>query len=260
MSKAGAHQMEVVIDLRDVNQRVEHDLYPVTTQEDITRLVAGCEFITVMDASSFFYQWKVRPDHAERLSGTDRIRMFLTFRIPAKKTKARRHSEVLCGVSFVLAIIRHVGRRSTKYGFDAYVYPSLYLLISKGDSFSITEDLKLAVQIGPMGGLSLFGMTAELPLQPRLRVPIRAVTDIPKSGIEAGIQEAISERGLKYHWEYATLPAHAPMLNYRPLAKRRHAGNHWRKTGEREEREPYNKGTFAQEVAELLGWAQTKPR
>jgi hypothetical protein len=151
MSKAGAHQMEVVIDLRDVNQRVWHDLYPVATQEDITPGSPLRIYHGYGRKQFFFYQWKVRPDHAERLSGTDRIRMCLTFRIPAKKAKARRHSEVLCGVSFVLTIIRHVGRTLTRYGFDGYVYPSLHLLVSKNDNFSITEDLKLTSKSAQWG-------------------------------------------------------------------------------------------------------------
>ncbi|RMJ21267.1 Integrase core domain-containing protein, partial [Aspergillus sp. HF37] len=58
----------VVIDMRDPNSRVDKDLYSLPTQSEIIQLVAGCGFITVIDASSFFYQWRVRPDHAERIA------------------------------------------------------------------------------------------------------------------------------------------------------------------------------------------------
>ena len=50
----------VVVDIRGLNKITELDTYPMPLQADITALVAGCPYISVFDAASFFYQWLVR--------------------------------------------------------------------------------------------------------------------------------------------------------------------------------------------------------
>jgi hypothetical protein len=53
----------VVVDLRGLNKIVEQDVYPLPLQEEIIAMVAGCAYVTVVDAVSFFYQWMIRKDH-----------------------------------------------------------------------------------------------------------------------------------------------------------------------------------------------------
>lgn len=58
----------VVVDLRGLNKRVELDVYPLPLQEEIIAMVAGCAYITIVDAISFFYQWRIREDHQNRVA------------------------------------------------------------------------------------------------------------------------------------------------------------------------------------------------
>lgn len=44
------------------------DAYPMPIQADIIAALAGCTFISTMDCASFFYQWKVLPEHQSRLT------------------------------------------------------------------------------------------------------------------------------------------------------------------------------------------------
>lgn len=44
-----------VVDLRDLNKITEPDVYPCPLQSDMIAALRGCHFITVMDATSFFY-------------------------------------------------------------------------------------------------------------------------------------------------------------------------------------------------------------
>ena len=50
----------VVVDIRGLNKITELDTYFMPLQADVTALVAGCPYISVFDAASFFYQWLVR--------------------------------------------------------------------------------------------------------------------------------------------------------------------------------------------------------
>lgn len=45
----------VVVDIRGLNKVTKLDTYPMPLQADITALVAGCPYISVFDAASFFY-------------------------------------------------------------------------------------------------------------------------------------------------------------------------------------------------------------
>ncbi|KAL1981340.1 hypothetical protein VTN96DRAFT_2781 [Rasamsonia emersonii] len=57
-----------VVDLRNLKKIVEHDCYPVPTQEDIIKLTNGCHYISVIDATKFYYQWRVKPAHRNRIA------------------------------------------------------------------------------------------------------------------------------------------------------------------------------------------------
>ena len=46
----------VVVDVRELNDITIPDAYPMPSQEDILQRIMGCKYITVVDATSFFYQ------------------------------------------------------------------------------------------------------------------------------------------------------------------------------------------------------------
>lgn len=58
----GERKGRMVVDIRGLNQLVVPDVYPMPSQADILHIIQGCRFITVMDATSFIYQWRT---HAE---------------------------------------------------------------------------------------------------------------------------------------------------------------------------------------------------
>jgi hypothetical protein len=45
----------VVVDMRELNDIVIPDTYPILSQEEILQGIMGCKFITVIDTTSFFY-------------------------------------------------------------------------------------------------------------------------------------------------------------------------------------------------------------
>ena len=49
-----------VVDIRGLNKIVVSDAYPMPTQADITAAVAGCKYISVIDAMGYFHQWGVK--------------------------------------------------------------------------------------------------------------------------------------------------------------------------------------------------------
>jgi hypothetical protein len=57
-----------VVDLRGLNKRVEPDIYPIPTQQEIIQMVAGCQYISVVDAISFFYQWRIHPEDRRHMA------------------------------------------------------------------------------------------------------------------------------------------------------------------------------------------------
>lgn len=58
----------VVVDIRNLNAISEADLYPVQQQEDLLRRIAGKKYLSVFDAASFFYQWRIKTKHRNRLA------------------------------------------------------------------------------------------------------------------------------------------------------------------------------------------------
>lgn len=57
----------VVIDLRPLNKVVIPDVYPLPDQDDIINAMQGKSYYTVLDASGFFHQLPVHPDHRNRM-------------------------------------------------------------------------------------------------------------------------------------------------------------------------------------------------
>jgi hypothetical protein len=58
----------VIFDMRGLNKISETDAYPMPLQDDIIAAMAGCQFISVLDAVSFFYQRKVDPRDTHKLT------------------------------------------------------------------------------------------------------------------------------------------------------------------------------------------------
>lgn len=59
----GKRKGRVVVDIRKLNEMVLPDLYPLPLQSEIIANVQGCTNLAVLDAASFFYQWRLQPDH-----------------------------------------------------------------------------------------------------------------------------------------------------------------------------------------------------
>ena len=64
----GTRKGRAVIDIRGLNTITQTDVYALPLQETMIASVRGCKYITVLDAASFFYQWRVFTEHRHRLS------------------------------------------------------------------------------------------------------------------------------------------------------------------------------------------------
>ena len=58
----------VVVDIRELNKIIETDNYFMSLQSDIISTIAKCEYISVFDVASFFYQWNVRLKDRHKLT------------------------------------------------------------------------------------------------------------------------------------------------------------------------------------------------
>ena len=56
-------RVQPVIDLRALNEMIIGDAYASPQQSEVVEMLAGCNFISVLDATSFFYQWRLHPDY-----------------------------------------------------------------------------------------------------------------------------------------------------------------------------------------------------
>ena len=50
-----------VVDIRRLNELLLRDVYAVSLQDDVIDMLFGCYYISVIDATSFFYQWRTYP-------------------------------------------------------------------------------------------------------------------------------------------------------------------------------------------------------
>lgn len=64
----GKRKGRVVVDIRGLNAITQPDAYPLPLQSDMLQLVTKCSYITVIDCSSFFYQWRVHPPDRHKLT------------------------------------------------------------------------------------------------------------------------------------------------------------------------------------------------
>lgn len=59
----GKRKDRKVVDIRKLNNLVLPDFYPLPLQSEIIANVQGYTNLAVFDATSFFYQWRLHPDH-----------------------------------------------------------------------------------------------------------------------------------------------------------------------------------------------------
>ena len=64
----GKRAGRAVIDTRGLNQITQTDAYPISLQEDIIAKVKDCSYISVVNCTSFFYQWRVHADDQDKLT------------------------------------------------------------------------------------------------------------------------------------------------------------------------------------------------
>ena len=64
----GKRQGRPVIDIRGLNKITQNDVHPVPLQSDMITFVRGCNYISILDALSFFYHWRVHPDDRHKLT------------------------------------------------------------------------------------------------------------------------------------------------------------------------------------------------
>lgn len=64
----GQPKARVVIDLRGLNKIAVPDNYPLPLQSDIINSLRGKQYITAVDATSFFYQFGVYPPYRDRFT------------------------------------------------------------------------------------------------------------------------------------------------------------------------------------------------
>ena len=58
----------VVVDIRALNKLVQRDAYPVPMQQEILALVKDSKFISTIDCTSFFHQWRVATEDRHKLT------------------------------------------------------------------------------------------------------------------------------------------------------------------------------------------------
>ena len=58
----------VVMNIRELNAITQSDVYSLSLQTDIISVVRNCSFISIVDASAFFYQWRVHSNDRHKLT------------------------------------------------------------------------------------------------------------------------------------------------------------------------------------------------
>ena len=64
----GLQKGRPVIDIRGLNAITQPDAYPLPLQSEIIVAVRDCIYISVIDCSAFFYQWRVHPSDRHKLT------------------------------------------------------------------------------------------------------------------------------------------------------------------------------------------------
>lgn len=64
----GKRKGRAVVDIRGLNEMIVPDAYPVPSQDEIINDLRGCKHLLVLDAMSFFYQWRVHDTDTFKLT------------------------------------------------------------------------------------------------------------------------------------------------------------------------------------------------
>ena len=64
----GERKGRPVIDIRDLNTITQPNAYPLPLQDEIIVAVRNCQYISIIDCSAFFYQWRVHPSNRHKLT------------------------------------------------------------------------------------------------------------------------------------------------------------------------------------------------
>jgi hypothetical protein len=59
MKKSFTRRDKVVVDIRDLNKISKHDAYSMLLQSDILSKIQRCSYISIMNCTTFFHQWRV---------------------------------------------------------------------------------------------------------------------------------------------------------------------------------------------------------
>ena len=65
---SGEQKRRPVVDILGLNDLILCDVYPVPLQDEVIAMLVRCHYISVVDAISFFYQWRVHPDYRYMLT------------------------------------------------------------------------------------------------------------------------------------------------------------------------------------------------
>ena len=109
----GTRKGRTIVDIRVLNDLMVPNAYPVPLQSDIIADLRGCSHISVFDANSFFYQWRVHPDDTFKLT-TVNFRGQETFLVPVMGCRnsiayvQRQMDRILRGYAFARAYIDDV--------------------------------------------------------------------------------------------------------------------------------------------------------
>lgn len=64
----GVRKGRAVVDIRGLNDLIIPDAYPVPLQEETINDLHGCTHLSILDAMSFFYQWRVHSEDTFKLT------------------------------------------------------------------------------------------------------------------------------------------------------------------------------------------------
>jgi hypothetical protein len=92
----------VVVDIRGLNQIVESDFYSMSLQADIIGAVSGAKYISAIDATAFFYQFRVRSIDRHKLTVRNIFRSHLW---DSKTLRLMLNDELICNARDVQRII-----------------------------------------------------------------------------------------------------------------------------------------------------------
>jgi hypothetical protein len=142
MGKPPTRRGRVVVDIRGLNKISEHDAYPMPLQSDILSKAQGCPYISVMDCTTFFHQWRIAIPDRHKLTvvthrGAEQWNVGVMGHRNTGAYVQREMDNILRDYPWVKAYIDDVIVFSKS--LDEHLgYPSIPLLGQKVDSLGLT--------------------------------------------------------------------------------------------------------------------------